>query len=402
MTSAAPLVSLKDIAALNPTLDVTPSADDPVSFLPMSAVDPEEIAAVDSETRRYREVSKGYKPFIPNDVLVAKITPCFENGKIAQAKPTHRFGFGSTEFHVIRPHSEKLDPRYLVHFLRQERIRKEGGHKMTGSAGQRRVPEHFLANLRIPLPRLSEQRRIARILGDADALRAKRRAALAKLDALAQAEFFDLFGDPQTNPKRFPLRTLTDFYVNAKEGTRCGPFGSALKKADLVESGVPVWNMDNIDPTGRALLPFRNWIREEKYRKLKAYAVVDGDVLISRAGTVGKMCVAKSPYPASIISTNLIRVRFVPQLLPTYFVSLMTYCKGRVGRLKTGPDGALTHMNTGILDTLKFPYPPLQLQRRFAAFLKSIERQRAEQLRHGLALDTLFASLEYLAFRGKL
>ena len=80
-----------------------------------------------------------------------------------------------------------------------------------------------------------------------------------------------------------------------------------------------------------------------QYRQLEAYSVLDGDVIISRAGTVGKMCVAKSGCKESIISTNLIRVRFGPDLLPIYFVSLMNYCKGRVGRLKTGADGAFTH-----------------------------------------------------------
>ena len=74
----------------------------------MSAVDADSVDAIDTETRRYQEVSKGYTPFVTHDVLVAKITPCFENGKIAQAKPTCRFGFGSTGFHVVRPHAGQL------------------------------------------------------------------------------------------------------------------------------------------------------------------------------------------------------------------------------------------------------------------------------------------------------
>src|SRR5690606_9704352 len=149
--AAIHLAQLKDVADINPSLDAPLADDDDVSFLPMSAVDADNVDAVDAETRRFREVSKGYTPFRVDDVLVAKITPCFENGKIEQAKLTRGIGFGSTEFHVIRPHRSKLDARYLVHFLRQERIRKEGERKMTGSAGQRRVPEHFLANLPIPL-----------------------------------------------------------------------------------------------------------------------------------------------------------------------------------------------------------------------------------------------------------
>jgi type I restriction enzyme S subunit len=138
------------------------------------------------------------------------------------------------------------------------------------------------------LPPLAEQKRIAGILDAADLLRAKRREALAHLDSLLQATFLDLFGDPVTNPKRFPVRKLSEFYSSDRDGTKCGPFGSALKKDEFVESGVPVWNMDNIDPSGRMVLPFRSWITAAKYEDLRSYAVLDGDVLISRAGTVGK------------------------------------------------------------------------------------------------------------------
>jgi type I restriction enzyme S subunit len=195
---------------------------------------------------------------------------------------------------------------------------------------------------------------------------------------------------------------LAQFYVNKEEGTKCGPFGSALKKNELESDGVPVWNMDNIDPSGRMVLPFRMWISESKYRELEAYTVANGDVIVSRAGTVGKMCVVSTSGVRSIISTNLIRLRFGPDLLPLYFVSLMTYCKGRVGRLKTGADGALTHMNTGILDTLKLPYPPLEIQREFVVIIESIERQKSRHATQLAEIEMLFTTLQHRAFRGEL
>lgn len=294
---------------------------------------------------------------------------------------------------------EPIDTAYLLHSMLglADTIDRNGsGATVKGITQQR------LAKLQIPLPPLPEQKRIAGILDAADALRAKRREALAQLDTLLQSTFLDMFGDPVTNPMSFPIRTLSDFYINDRDGTKCGPFGSALKKDELVGSGIPVWNMDNIDPAGRPVLPFRMWITQEKFRDLKAYSVMDGDVIISRAGTVGKMCVAKSDADASVISTNLIRVRFGPELLPVYFVSLMTYCKGRVGRLKTGPDGAFTHMSTGVLDKLRFPYPPMDLQRRFAAIVESVERQKTRMRAHLAELDALFASLQSRAFSGTL
>jgi len=197
-------VALDEVAELNPRLPETLTADDAVSFVPMSAVSAETAGITHEETRTYAEVSKGYTPFVSGDVLVAKITPCFENGKIAQARLTQRAGFGSTEFHVVRPHAGKLDARYTLHFLRRGSVRLAGERRMTGSAGQRRVPENFLAKLEIPLPPLAEQRRIAEVLDRAEALRAKRRAALAQLDSLTQSFFLDLFGDQVMNPKGWP------------------------------------------------------------------------------------------------------------------------------------------------------------------------------------------------------
>ncbi|SMP40744.1 type I restriction enzyme, S subunit [Desulfonatronum zhilinae] len=293
-----------------------------------------------------------------------------------------------------------LEPKYLLHSilgLADVIVQNGSGATVKG------ITQEKLAKLEIQLPPIAEQKRIAKILDAAETLRAKRREALAQLDTFVQSTFLDMFGDPVTNPKNFPVEQLSDFYIDSKNGTKCGPFGSALKKDEIVGSGIPVWNMDNIDSSGRMVMPFRMWITDNKFRELEAYGVTDGDVLISRAGTVGKMCVAAHfKSSKSIISTNLIRVRFGPNLLPIFFVSLMTYCKGRVGRLKTGPDGAFTHMSTGVLDKLKFPYPPLPLQHHFASIVESIERQKARLRAHLAELDTLFASLQHRAFNGEL
>ncbi len=316
------------------------------------------------------------------------ITDCPENAVFASYLIRVRLGKGA-------------DSGYVSQFFQTADYWNQITKSARGVA-QPGVNATTLKKLQIPLPSLAEQKRIAAILDAADALRAKRRESLAQLDTLLQSTFLDMFGDPVINPKRFPIKNLSEFYINNKEGTKCGPFGSALKKDELVKFGIPVWNMDNIDASGRMSLPFRMWITEEKYRELQSYSVVDGDVLISRAGTVGKMCVAVTDTTESIISTNLIRVRFGPNLMPIYFVSLMTYCKGRVGRLKTGPDGAFTHMSTGVLDKLKFPYPPLSLQRRFAAIVESVERQKVLALVHLAELDTLFASLQSRAFNWEL
>lgn len=341
------------------------------------------------------ELASSKFAFTPHHVLFGKLRPYL--AKIA--RPDFE-GICSTDILPVLP-GPTLDRRYFAWFLLTPEVVSLAASRATGANLPRLSPK-ALARLQIPLPPLPEQRRIADILDKADALRIKRRTAIQKLDELTQSVFLDMFGDPQVNSKRFPVKVLPEFYVNSADGTKCGPFGSALKKHEFVQDGVPVWNMDNIDDRGRMMLPCRMCITPHKFRQLASYAVRDGDVIISRAGTVGKMCVVSAGLPESIISTNLIRVRFGTGLLPLYFVSLMTYCKGRVGRLKTGPDGAFTHMSTRILDTLKFPYPPPALQKRFVETAQSIEAQTCAFGSQAAELDELFASLQHRAFHGEL
>jgi len=255
----------------------------------------------------------------------------------------------------------------------------------------------------IPVPeQRDDQIRIAHLLGKVEGLIAQRKQHLQQLGDLLKGVFLEMFGDPILNPHGFPVRRLSEFYVNTKEGTKCGPFGSALKKEELVDSGVPVWNMDNIANDGQMVLPFRMWITASKYDDLATYSVQDGDIIISRAGTVGKMCVARMNGQPAIISTNLIRLRLGADLRPLHFISLMLYCKGRLGRLKTGADGTFTHMNTGVLDSLEFPYPPVELQDRFEEIATKVEGTKSCYRQSLANLEVLYGALSQQAFAGEL
>ncbi len=264
------------------------------------------------------------------------------------------------------------------------------------------ISRNALESILIPVFEYGDQIRIATLLSKVENLISRRREQLKQLDELLKSVFLEMFGDPISNPKRFPVKLLSEFYIKPKNGTKCGPFGSALKKNELVESGIPVWNMDNISPSGRMILPFRMWVTEEKFQELRSYSVIDGDIIISRAGTVGKMCVAKMDCVPAIISTNLIRVRLGSLLLPRHIISLMTYCRGRVGRLKTGADGTFTHMNTGILDKLEFPYPPLELQRKFAEIFEKVESIKIQYQRSLFKMEHLYGTISQKAFKGAL
>lgn len=292
----------------------------------------------------------------------------------------------------------EADSRYVNQYLKSPSGRKSLKQYVKGI----HLYPKDVERISIPLPPLDDQIRIAHLLGKVQSLITQRTQHLQHLDDLLKSVFLEMFGDPILNPHRFPVRRLSDFYVNPKEGTKCGPFGSALKKEELVDSGVPVWNMDNIAADGRMVLPFRMWITIDKFDDLSAYSVQDGDIVISRAGTVGKMCVARMNGQPAIISTNLIRVRLGADLRPLHFVSLMLYCKGRVGRLKTGADGAFTHMNTGVLDSLEFPYPSIELQDQYGEIASKVESVKSRYQQSLAELEILYCALSQQAFKGDL
>lgn len=185
--------SFSDVADVNPrSFCPLPSAIDlPVHFVPMSAVT-EEFGGIDVSTKRpLGEVRKGYTSFLANDVLLAKITPCMENGKLALVPhlPNH-IAYGSTEFHVLRA-NDRIQPTWLAYFLSQSRFRRLARQHMTGSAGQLRVASVWLSGAQIPLAPADEQIRIIakleELLSDLDAGVAELKTAQKKLGKYRQS-----------------------------------------------------------------------------------------------------------------------------------------------------------------------------------------------------------------------
>ena len=158
-------IKLMELYEINPKKSELEKVDGEtkVSFLEMASVGEKgEIFAED--IRKLKDVIKGLTYFRKNDVLFAKITPCMENGKGAIAKISKDIGFGSTEFHVLRPIKNKSTPEWIYFLLSLNTIRKSAERNMTGSAGQKRVPKQFLQNLKIPLPPLPLQQKFAKVV----------------------------------------------------------------------------------------------------------------------------------------------------------------------------------------------------------------------------------------------
>jgi type I restriction enzyme, S subunit len=157
---------LGDLADVNPSSSrIAPEVL--ISFVAMEDVS-EDGRLLRHHVRRRAELGSGYTAFRDNDLLVAKITPCFENHKGAHVIGLHGgVGFGSTEFHVIRPHDPR-DARFIYHHVMADAFRKNGERYMTGSAGQRRVPAEFIEDYRIAVLSSEERQRAAQRLNAAD------------------------------------------------------------------------------------------------------------------------------------------------------------------------------------------------------------------------------------------
>jgi type I restriction enzyme S subunit len=398
-------VPLGEVAEINPPVPAE-VLEDPtlrISFVPMSAVNKVSASVMSPEERDAGDCRKGYKPFARGDVLVAKITPCFENGKIVLADIPHLFGFGSTEFHIVRPRPAILDSRYLLHVLRQPAFRLKGERRMTGSAGQRRVPEHFLSTFAIPLPPLAGQRRIAEILDKADALRAKRRAVLAQLDTLTQSIFLDMFGDPATNPKGWPKKSLGDI---SRDKPNNGIF---RKNPDYVQEGsgaLPVvwveelFRGDSIDTTeSRRVIP-RGSEREKSGLKT-------GDILFCRSSLKLDGIAFNNVYlgkdNAALFECHLIRLSpNISVVSPVFLNCVLRLPQLRAVAKSKSKTATMTTIDQQGLCAIHVPLPPVALQHEFEQRVTAVQRQRAVHRSSLAGLDRLFASLQYRAFRGEL
>ncbi|WP_081130105.1 restriction endonuclease subunit S [Metallibacterium scheffleri] len=204
---------------MEPVTSWVPERDDPDSaftYIDLSAVDQDakaitgarQLACVDAPSRARQLIRT-------DDVLVSTVRPNLN--AVARVPQKLDGATASTGFCVVRPRPERLDGGYLFHWVRSPRFVSDMARLATG-ASYPAVSDRIVFDSKLPLPPLPEQRRIAEILDKADALRAKRRAALTQLDTLTQSIFLDMFGDPATNAKRWPQVPIGDHAIKIGSG----------------------------------------------------------------------------------------------------------------------------------------------------------------------------------------
>jgi type I restriction enzyme S subunit len=287
----------------------------------------------------------------------------------------------------IAPSSRDIDDGYLFYFLPAALKAIE---QVTPFVTVKHLSVKQIRDIVVPLPPLPEQRRIAETLDKADALRAKRRAALAQLDTLTQSIFLDMFGDPATNPKGWPVDALRNIAETTSGGTPRrevdGYFGGAIPWVKSGELHQAVVSATEESLTERGLA--------ESSAKLMPL----GTVLVAMYGaTVGAVAIlgveaATNQAVCCINPSHTLTSEYLAHLLRKMAPSLLAK---RVG-------GAQPNLSQELLRNLRIPVPPREVQRDFGQRLAVVAGLGRELETATARTDALFASLQHRAFRGEL
>ena len=332
------------------------------------------------------------------DILISHINSTKHLGKCAIYEGDPPALIHGMNLLALRVDPDVAAPRYVYWMLSSTDFRRKLPRITKDSVNQSSFNISSFKKLQIPLPPLDEQKRIAEILDKADALRAKRRAALAQLDTLTQSIFLDMFGDPATNPKRWPVVLLRE----SSARIQIGPFGSLLHQKDYVEGGIPLVNPKHIQQGAIQPDPSET-VSARKFAELDTYHLQAGDMVMGRRGEMGRCAIVNEDSGPLLCGTGSLFVRPDNEHTTSLFLLFLlssVALKARLERLSLGQ--TLPNLNSQIVEGLEVPLPPLTVQLEFAARVEGARRFVNAQRKASSQLSSLFASLQQRAFRGEL
>ncbi|MHB8101248.1 MAG: restriction endonuclease subunit S [Methanosarcina sp.] len=295
---------------------------------------------------------------------------------------------------------EQVDSRYLERFLRSPHALNFYKSKLRGTTARRRtLPNDIFLSLIIPLPSLEEQQRITDILDRAEALRAKRRAALAQLDELTEAIFIDMFGDPVTNPKGWSRTKLGELIAT-------GPQNGLYKPASDYGSGIPILRIDAFYDGHVTKLSTLKRVRISD-EELNLYRLSPGDIIINRVNSMeylGKSAIIPKLDEPIVFESNMMRFSVdQSKIEPQYLVQFLqtSFIKGQI---INSAKHAVNQSSINQKDVKSFQVnvPPLPLQKELVRRVEAVKKLKTAHEASLTELDKLFASLQYRAFRGEL
>lgn len=392
--SEFPRISIEDLR-LEERVKTSHSPNQSVWNLNLDKIEPDSGRIIEKQIIELAALGPSTYPFETGTVLYSKLRPYLNKVLVADSD-----GYATTELVPLRCNPEKVTPDYLAYFLRSPEFLNFASNVVAGAKMPRMVMSEFW-RYKVPVPPLPEQRRIAAILDQAEQLRAQRRAALAKLDSLAQSIFMEMFGD--TEQMGWSMATIEDVADPNGGSIRTGPFGSQLLHSEFTESGIAVLGIDNA-VSNEFRWAERRFISEEKYQQLKRYTVKPGDVLITIMGTCGRCAVVPDGIPKAINTKHLCcitvdRTKCLPEFLHAYF---LRHPIARKHLQQTAKGAIMDGLNMGLIKSMPIPLPSMNLQQEFLLRMNSIKKQKNLCCDSVNNLDTLFSSLQHHAFRGEL
>jgi type I restriction enzyme S subunit len=371
-----------------------------VSFVPMEDLGIDRKSLNLTQVKPLSSVIGSYTYFADGDVLLAKITPCFENGKLGIAGGlSNGVGFGSSEFIVFRS-GPNLDEEYLYYFLSREDFRREGAERMGGAVGQQRVPKEFIESYIIPLPPFPEQRRIVRILDEA-------------FEAIATAK-----ANAKTNLQN--ARALFDSYVESVFARRGEGWTEKLleevcligdgnhssnypKKHEFVVDGIPFIRATNL-VNGHISGADMRFISPEKHAQLKKGHLRAGDVLFTNRGEIGKTAIVDQAFDNANLNSQIAWFRCRNEIDNRFLFRALNSRQIRTFFLSEMNGAALQQFTIRQLRQLMIPLPPRNEQQKLVKRIDAIseETQRLESCYTSklAALEALKKSLLQQAFNG--
>ncbi len=333
----------------------------------------------------------------PGDVLLSKIVPHIRRAWIVGKSRGQRI-IASGEWIVFR--SDRADADYLRQVLVGDPFHAQFMNTVAGVGGSllRARPAH-VAKIEIPLPPLPEQRRIAAVLDQAEALRAKRRAALAQLDSLTQAIFLEMFGDPIPNDRHWPVSAIGELDIQIADGNYSSKYPTS---SEFVESGVPFIRANNLrDMT--VVADDMRFISTDKHHELQKGHLAEGDVLITTRGDIGNIAVVPRAFHDANINAQIVLLRPNPSHLDSRYLAYLLDLPQMKIRIQSFQNGvALKQLPIRQLVRITIPVAPIELQREFARRVMAVEKLKTAHRMSLAELDALFAALQHRAFRGEL
>ena len=414
MTELGPLpkewrvVRLGEVAIVGPPR-IPRLSRDAIPFIPMALIPEGGHEVSQYELRAPSDVRSGVV-VLEGDLLLAKITPCLENGKQGIVKRIpNGWGYATTEVFPIRT-NEQLKIEFLNYYLLQRSVREALASKMEGTTGRQRLPKAVVIALPIPLPPLPEQRAIAHVLRTVQWAKEATEGVIAALKELKKSLMQHLFtyGTVAVGAKNFSPQQETEI-GSLPAHWRVVRLGEVAEKPQYGFTAAA-----QRDPVGPKMLRITdiqdgnvNWNAvpycECGIEDIPKYLLEAGDILFARTGSVGKAFLVSSVPEPSIFASYLIRVRVDRAKLDPQFAFLFMQSSAYWSQITSQTHGAVQpNVNATQLRSLLLPLPPLDEQREIARILQAVDVKIAAEQARRAALEEVFKTLLHQLMTGQI